>query len=123
MHINFARLLLFFIRYIRADCCYYGANILHSRNFLIYFVALHATAQEGTSSMQGSTWMTGDIDINSDPMGGYMALLTTPPPDPTQQSQTDNQEVESTQYYRAAPNRYGWTTPPPRGPPRAPRHR
>jgi hypothetical protein len=52
--------------------------------------------------MQGSTWMTGDIDINSDPMGGYMALLTTPPPDSTQQSQTDNQEVESTQYYRAA---------------------
>ena len=73
--------------------------------------------------MQGSTWMTGDNDINSDPMGGYMALLTTPPPDPTQQSQTGNQEVESTQYYRAAPNRYGWTTPPPRGPPRAPRRR
>jgi hypothetical protein len=30
-----------------------------------------------------------------------------------QQSQTGNHEVESTQYYRAAPNRYGWTTPPP----------
>jgi hypothetical protein len=73
--------------------------------------------------MQGSTWMTGDNDINSDPMGGYMALLTTTPPDPTQQSQTGNQEVESTQYYRAAPNRYRWTTPPPRGPPHAPRRR
>jgi hypothetical protein len=73
--------------------------------------------------MPGSTWMTGDNDINSDPMGGYMALLTTPPHDPTQQSQTKNQEVESTQYYQAAPNRYGWTMPPPRGPPRAPRRR
>jgi hypothetical protein len=46
--------------------------------------------------MQRSTWMTSDNDINPDPMGDYMALLTTPPPDPTQQSQTGNQEVEST---------------------------
>jgi hypothetical protein len=58
----------------------------------------------------------GDNDIIPDSRGGYMAVLTTPPPDPTQQSQTGNQEVESTQYYRAAPNRYGWMTPPPRGP-------
>jgi hypothetical protein len=49
--------------------------------------------------MQGSTWMTGDNDINSDPMGGYMVLLTTPPPYPIQQSQTGNQEIENTQYY------------------------
>jgi hypothetical protein len=38
--------------------------------------------------------MTGDNDINSDPMDGYMALLTTPLPDLTQQSQTGNQEVD-----------------------------
>jgi hypothetical protein len=42
--------------------------------------------------------MSGDNEINRDDFGGYMALLTTPPPDPMQQSQTGKQEVESTQY-------------------------
>jgi hypothetical protein len=56
---------------------------IHSHNFLITYVALHATAQGGTSPMQGSTWMSGDNEMNLDDFDSYMALLTTLPPDPT----------------------------------------
>jgi hypothetical protein len=98
---------------------------LHTHNFLITYVALHATAEGHMSPMQGSTWMSDDNEINMNDLvsqGNFMALLTTPPPEPTHQSQIGQQD-HNTQYYRPQHNRYMWTPPPPWGPPRAPRCR